>query len=570
MSADGRFVVFESNADNLVAGDVNFSTDVFRREIATGAIVLVSSAADGSHTSAGSASGEAQISADGRYVVFRSEADNLVAGDTNERTDIFRKDLQTGEILRVSTAGDPAHTQANEDSDYASISSDGRYVVFQSYADNLVVGDTNGGGDTFRKDMTTGEIVRLTSPNAAVGHVEGNAGSLSGTISNDGHYLVFLSGATNLVASDTNKSSDIFRKDLLTGAIELVSTAADGAHTQGNNSSNQSSVSADGRYVVFESYATNLVTGDGNNTHDVFRKDLSTGDIVLVSSAGDAAHTQSDKRSDNPAISADGRYVLFTSQGTNLVAGDTLGFLDIFRKDLVTGDLVLVSASSDGTTPANNESNGANMSADGRYVVFSSLASNIVAADTNGKSDVFWKDLTTGEVKLLSTANMSATQGNQDSYNPCLSANGIFVVFESNASNLVGNDLGSNRDIFRKNMSTGETLLVSSASGVQGNDRSFDADVSADGRYVVFGSYANNLVAGDTNGVQDVFLKDMQTGAISRISTAGDASHMQGNQQSFNAHFSADGRYVVFDSNATRISWRGTPTAASMSSAKIW
>ncbi|MBM6579823.1 PD40 domain-containing protein [Microvirga sp. BT689] len=270
----------------------------------------------------------AQISADGRYVVFRSEATDLVPGDTNDEGDIFRKDLLTGEIILVSTAANGAQT-IDGDSSYAGISADGRYVVFRSEATNLVAGDTNGRWDIFRKDLLTGEIVRVST---AAGGVQADEDAFGPQITPDGRYVVFTGDATNLVPGDTNARPDIFRKDLLTGEIVCVSTTATGAAATGGGSSD-AQVSADGRYVVFESSATNLVTGDTNGASDIFRKDLITGEIVRVSTA--AAGTQNLDGSSNAQISPTGRYVVFESSADNLVPGDTNGNNDIFRVDLV-------------------------------------------------------------------------------------------------------------------------------------------------------------------------------------------------------------------------------------------
>ncbi|KAB0266055.1 hypothetical protein [Microvirga brassicacearum] len=548
MSADGRFVVFESAADNLVAGDVNATTDIFRKDVQTGEIVLVSAAADGTHTQLNQSSSNAQISLDGRYVVFTSRDSNLVAGDTNGVADVFRKDLATGEIVLVSTAGDAAHTQGTGASDFAQISADGRYVTFSSAATDLVEGDTNGVTDVFHKDLLTGDLMRLTSTAPAQGHVEANRESFAGSLSADGRFAIFHSAASNLV-SGTAAGEDIFLNDLTTGEITLVSR---GLQPGGGQSLN-ADINADGRYAVFESFSFNLASPDVNNTKDIFRKDLVTGEVILVSTAGNAAHTQADRMSTSAKISANGQYVLFQSAATNLVAGDALGFSDIFRKDLSTGDLVLVSAAANGTAPGNGDSSGGEMTFDGKYAVFSSRATDIVAGDANGVADVFWRDLTTGQVRLVSQAS-DATQGNLASIKPHVSAFGTYVVFESSSSTLVLNDTNATTDIFRKNVLTGDIVRVSTAGDAahtQGNADSHNARISADGRYVVFESKASNLVTGDTNNVPDIFVKDLDTGEIIRVSTAADAAHTQGNWASSNAKFSNDGRYVIFESFAS-------------------
>jgi Ca2+-binding RTX toxin-like protein len=605
ISADGRYVVFESSAENLVAGDGNGTTDIFRKDLTTGEILRVSLADDGSQAVVESRT--AHISADGRYVVFESDAGNLVAGDTNNRTDIFRKDLATGEILRVSSVGD---TQTNDGSYNGRISADGRYVVFESDADNLVAGDGNESSDIFRKDILTGEIVRIT---ASSDGIQANNDSYNPRLSANGRYVVFSSDANNLVAGDGNESSDIFRKDLTTGAVVRVSTASDA--TQGNGGSYTAQISADGRYVVFSSDADNLVAGDTNGARDVFRKDLATGEtirlssaardaqgqeqangqyflvrfgadsdsvifssaatnliagdanggngdiyhrnlatgeITLVSSAGDVAHTQSNGTSSDPEVSGNGRYVVFGSSATNLVAGDDNDRTDIFRKDLTTGEVALVS-STHGGIQSNAGSYTPDVSADGRHVVFESNATTLTAGDVNNRQDVFVKDLTTGTIALASTTS-DGTQSNGDSYIAKISADGRYAVFVSSATNLVAGDTNASGDIFRKDLTTGQLALVSAAGDARqtlGNAGASQADISADGRFVLITSRSNNLIAGDSNNREDVFRKDLTTGEVILVSTS--TAFSQGNGESANATFSADGRYVVFESNATNL-----------------
>jgi Tol biopolymer transport system component len=208
------------------------------------------------------------------------------------------------------------------------------------------------------------------------------------------------------------------------------------------------------------------------------------------------------------------------------VSGDTNGVDDIFVKDLQTGTTKLISVASDGTQ-GNSYSDNPSISADGRYVAFDSLAHNLVSGDTNDRGDIFVKDLQTGTTKRISVAS-DGTQGNNYSGNASISADGHYVAFESEATNLVSGDTNRARDIFVKDLQTGTTKRISVASdGTQGNYSFYNASISADGRYVAFESGASNLVSGDTNGVYDIFVKDLQTGTTQRISVASDGS--QGN-----------------------------------------
>jgi Tol biopolymer transport system component len=271
-------------------------------------------------------SGDPAISADGRYVAFASAATNLVLGDTNGQQDIFVHDRVTGTTERVSV--DSAGAQANGASGVygLSISSDGRYVAFQSDATNLVVGDTNNASDVFVHDRQSGTTERVSVDSAGM---QGNGGSDYPSISADGRYVAFVGGATNLVPGDTNGQPDIFVHDRVTGTTERVSV--DSAGAQANGASDAASISADGRYVAYGSLASNLVPGDTNGVEDVFLHDRQLGitERISVNSAG----FQGNNLSDGPSISGDVRFVAFYSLATNLVAGSLDGVFEVFVRD---------------------------------------------------------------------------------------------------------------------------------------------------------------------------------------------------------------------------------------------
>jgi Tol biopolymer transport system component len=254
-------------------------------------------------------------------------------------------------IERVSVAINS--TQANGDSDLPAISANGRYAAFTSEASNLVPGDTNGLGDVFVRDLWTGTTRRVS---VASDGTQGNdsSGSESEAISADGRYVAFDSGASNLVPGDANHRGDVFVRDLRSGTTRLVSVATSG--TQGNHTSSFAAISADGRYVAFDSTASNLVPGDTNHSADVFVRDLRSGTTQRVSVASDGTQTNGD--SYFPAVSADGRYVAFESVNTS-------DNLDVFVRDLRSGTTQRVSVARDGT-PAESGSGGAAISADGR------------------------------------------------------------------------------------------------------------------------------------------------------------------------------------------------------------
>jgi len=405
-----------------------------------------------------------------------------------------------GNTTRVSVASDG--TQANGGSFTPSISADGRYVAFASIAVNLVSGDTNGVQDIFVHDRQTGQTTRVS---VASGGAQANGPSFDPSISADGRYVAFASLATNLVSGDTNDHRDIFVHDRQTGQTTRVSVASGGA--QANGPSFDPSISADGRYVAFASNASNLVSGDTNNTGDIFVHDRQTGATTRVSIG--PGGTQANRGSLAPSISADGRYVAFHSDATNLVSGVTNGTTHIFVHDRQTGATTRVSVASDGTE-GNSGSIKPSISADGRYVAFQSIATNLVSGCTNGTQHIFVHDRQTGQTTCVSVAS-DGTEGNSGSNNPSISANGRYVAFQSQANNLVSGDTGFITDIFIHDRQTGVTTRVSIAfDGTEANNVSSAPSISADGRYIAFESNASNLVNGDTNGNQDIFVHDRE------------------------------------------------------------
>jgi Tol biopolymer transport system component len=340
-----------------------------------------------------------------------------------------------------------------------------------------------------------------------------------------GEYVAFESDATNLVTGDTNGMRDIFVRDRQTGMTYRVSR--DSAGVEGNGNSYNASLSWDGMYVTFESDATNLVTGDTNGMRDIFVRDRQTGTSYRVSR--DSAGAEANGNSNTPSISADGRYVTFESDATNLVTGDTNGRRDIFVRDRNTGTTYLVSRDSAGAE-ANGNSNTPSISTDGRYVTFESDATNLVTGDTNGMRDIFVRDRQTGMSYRVSRDSAGA-EANGNSNTPSISADGRYVTFESDATNLVTGDTNGMRDIFVRDRQTGTSYRVSrDSAGAEGNGDSYYPSISTDGRYVAFESDATNLVTGDTNGMRDIFVRDRQTGTSYRVSR--DSAGAEGNGNS--------------------------------------
>jgi cysteine-rich repeat protein len=316
--------------------------------------------------------------------------------------------------------------------------------------------------------------------------------------------------------------------------------------SEANDDSFAAWLSPSGRFVPFVSDASNLVPGDGNANYDTFVRDRLTGTTAIVSVT--PAGTPANGASLGGPMSADDRFILFSSDAPDVVAGDTNGAIDTFLRDLVAGVTSRVSVASDGT-----EGNGASfaigLSADGRVVAFSGDASNLVPGDGNGAKDVFVRDLDAGVTARASVAS-DGSEGNADSLGDSLSADGRLVVFSSFASNLVAGDTNGVEDVFVHDRTTGITTRVSVASdGTEGDGQSYGGRISADGRLVAFLSSADDLVAGDTNGLQDVFVHDLVTGLTTRVNVSSGGAQADG--PSFDLAISGSGRFVVFLSTAT-------------------
>jgi hypothetical protein len=370
------------------------------------------------------------LSADARFVAFSSEASNLVPGDTNGEGDAFVRDRWAGTTTRVSVSGTGA--QGAGESSVTHMTPDGRYIAFLSYASNLVPGDTNGASDSFVRDRRTGSTSRVSLSTS--GAQTNNNGGFP-VMSADGRYVAFYSSASNLVAGDTNNVDDIFIRDRSAGTTRRVSVSGRGA--QANNRSDAVAISGNGRYVAYLSQASNLVAGDTNGESDVFLWDRTVGTTrrVSVSSGG----AQANDRSDDVAISDDGRYLAFTSTASNLAPGDANGAQqDVFVRDLIAGTTSKV------TTV---QGSGADISGDGRYVAYISFAAGIVPDDTNDAYDVFLHDRQLGTTRRVSVSS-SGAQGDGPNFHTSISADGRTVSFCSRATDLVPGDTNDTWDVF--------------------------------------------------------------------------------------------------------------------------
>lgn len=390
--------------------------------------------------------------------------------------------------------------QSNRAAWSPAISDDGRYVAFVGGG----YSNTVSASEIYLRDRDTGSTQLVSQ---GLHGAFPNGLSELPAFSAGGRFVAFYSNATNLVANDTSTRAEVFVRDLQLGLTDRVSVASGGVQATGPNFNVDDNsgvnlrpaISADGRYVAFASDATNLVTGDTNNAFDVFVHDRQTGATTRVSVANDGS--QANGASDTPAISADGRYVAFVSSATNLV-GDGQG--GVFVRDTVAGTTTRVSFQANGTPDTPKSFDNISISGDGRLVAYSS-ANPDVSGDTNGKLDVFVRDRVAGTTVRASVASDgSQATAQSGAFFPQLSSDGRFVAFVCDATNLSSPATSGQFEVFVHDLQTGSTELVSQATdGVQGNGPSgFDGAslllypaVSGNGRYVAFGSTATNLIA---------------------------------------------------------------------------
>jgi Tol biopolymer transport system component len=565
-SANGNWVVFESGANNLIHHDANRYGDIFVFEAATGRILGITSNAS---FTANSSSYDPSISGDGRYVVFASNASNLVSGDNNNMSDvflvnrdpdgngIFDEQPYTFERISVDLNGYESHGFCMS----PCVSDDGSRILFLSDAPDLVANDYNGTNDAFLWDLWWGTMERVDVDSNGD---EANNGCSFADLSADGNVVAFCSYSDNLAPFDTNSLPDVFVRDLYSGTTELVSTDPYGVPGDLQSYVFRHCLSFDGRFVAFQSFADDL-TIDTNFQSDIFIRDRWNRTTALVSVASNGV--QGNGGSWNPTLSAYGSRLTFVSTSDNLVSGDGNANGDIFLRDLNSGTTTLVSASANGGS-SNGWSGNATVSADGSMVALSSDASDLVnMGDTAGHRDVFLADLAAGTTRYVSAIpageangpSMSTSNDSDAPTRPVLSKDGRYVAFESDATNLIESDGNGAQDVFVADRTTGAMVRVSvSSSGVEGNGKSWGPTISGTGRFVAFASVATNLVASDANGDKsDVFVHDRDPDANGVFDEGNgtttlasvDSSGIQGNDGSDFPAITPDGTKIAYTYN---------------------
>jgi len=382
VSADGSVVVFESLEPLLQIDNNNRKADIYLVDIVSGQVELISVNSAGIVGNA--ASNHPTISANGRFVAFESAASNLVGSDSNQAVDVFLRDRQTGNTIRVSVKSDGS--QGDNFSQHPAISADGSVIAFESKATNLVANDTNGLVDIFVRDWVAGATERVS---VAGGDTQANGPSESPTLSGDGKFVAFSSVAGNLAAGDSNGKYHIYLRDRAQAQTLRLSQTSDGELADGDSFA--PSISADAVYVAFESDATNLTTADYNGLRDIYVLDRKYQEHNNPPFARMVSPSLENAYSSNAAISSDGRYVVYTYRLGNLnqvLVGDT----QYGRFNNVSVATYIPPWIAPRGQTGNGSSSNPSISANGRYIVFDSVATDIALGDTNNKDDVFLHD----------------------------------------------------------------------------------------------------------------------------------------------------------------------------------
>jgi Tol biopolymer transport system component len=493
ISSNGQFALFESAASDLVASDTNGVNDIFLRDMVNGVTRLVSVATNG--TSGDGDSRDSMLTPDGRFVAFVSAASNLTPGDTNGIADAFVGDMQAGVTTLVSVGA--VSTGSGSSSESPEITPDGRCVAFSSTAINLVPGVTNS-GEIYVRDLQAGTTTWASTNARAISHVGMNGFCYSQAISDDGRFVAFEISSNAIGIVGTN--GFVLRCDLQTGQTDKVSTNA--ACPFGAVQDMRSlELSPDGRFIAY-------VANSAGNGSSVFLWDAESATNILVS-ANLSNGITSGVNAYCPDLDATGRHVVFYSSDTNLTANAGAG---IFVRDVEAGTTTLVSVDTNGS-PLAVDPTAVPAFSGGNTVAFESPWEDLDGR--NFECDVFACDLTNAGSELISVHDpilpSVAPNGPCELWPGSVSANGRFVAFSSLANNLSLNDTNGCEDVFVRDLVTTSMILVSAATnGFSGSGFSTEPAMSGDGRYVAFTSAATNLVAGDSNQMSDVFIRDLQ------------------------------------------------------------
>lgn len=569
VSTNGRYVLFESVASDLVNDDTNQLGDIFVRDVQAGATMLASVATNGG--GANNYSETPAMTPDGRYVAFVSYANNFVAGDSNNIPDLFVRDLQTQTTTLISVGA----TNANSILGTPQISADGQWVAFFSTARGMVAGVSNiSRGEIYLRNLTTSTT--LWPSIQAIDLVRSNMQFNSTPVpthpvlSADGRYVTFACGWTNNASAapaGTTYGTVILQFDASTLTTTVVATNGCPPDLF-NGEMYGPEATPDGRFVVYAARSTNNASAfcslrcwdRVSGTNVVVSVDLTGG--IMTNSTSLA-----------PAISDDGRFITFISNATNLVANSISNGFHLYRRDLVANTTELIDAhlSGVGATTIWSELIPA-ISANGRFVVFSAPDGNLVAADDNGTDDVFVRDTVAATNELISLrATAISPQSGNAAASPGLlsiSADGNRIAYTALATNLIAGDTNRNGDVFVWDQIAATNQLVSvGGDGFPARGgMSASPQISAEGRYVLFVSGATNLVANDTNGLFDVFIRDLDLQTTTRVSVMTNGVSLASTDMQLIA-MTPDAQRIVFMGRTNSVSstsyplfWRDLPS----------
>jgi Tol biopolymer transport system component len=523
---DGRFVAFTTYAP-LVIDDDNGNQDIYVIDRQTGLVELVSG------TDGDGVAERAAISASGRYVAFTSTSSNLVEGDTNGVADVFVYDRLADRMERISVAGSGAEGDDTSGGSFGSvdISWDGRFVVFDTDASNLT--DTADCPIVVRdRALSSVECIAVDSDgNIAAGLTRSGTVSADGRIvafASLDHTLAvgaaFDSANVYLRWREPPEPVEGWQPDPVERGPALAPATTTVLTPAGDGTSGQPVISGDGKWVAFWSDATNLVPGDDNGFRDVFLHDRESGATTLISASSAPADDHSMRRfSPLLAMSTDGRYVAFYSDATNLVPGDTNGASDVFVYDRTTATVTRASVDEAGGQ-LENDSQDPRLTDDGRILLFEGRQRG--AAPGPEWCGLFVRDLSVGSLTCTGLLLDGSSGGVDDT---AISGDGSVIVFTSSYDEFVAGDANGQPDLFALDPATGAIEIINLApDGSQADDRtSGQPAVSADGRWVVFTSRAGNLVAGDTNDSEDTFLLDRTSGTTVRLDVGPDGDEAE-------------------------------------------
>jgi Tol biopolymer transport system component len=549
LSADGRYALFESTAGDLVPSDTNNAADVFIRDVAVGTTALVSVSTNGG--AANGASRGSVMTPDRRYVAFTSEASNLVAQDTNDIADVFVRDLQFGLTTLVSVGANSSGIPGAGGSESPDITPDGRYVAFYSEATNLVTGVTNS-GDVYLHDLMGGTTTWVSRDvRTVVQSAPGanNAVSYNYILSADGQFVAYQ--ASPVPGAGWVPAGVVLRYSVTSDSTDVVNTNAT-VRTGAPEDFGSLDMTPDGRFIAF---VANTNGTPGTNSC-VCVWDAQTGNTTLAS-GDLSNNVPDNSICDSPVLDQSGRFVVFLSSASNSVTNWLLGGYHVYLRDTQAGVTTLVDCDTNGAGAGVGPGSIAAMTPDARFVAFECLDASLAPNDRNHDYDVFVHELAAGTNDLISARHPSlpTLSGNGPSLLSTfsVSTDGVYVAFASEADNLTPGDTNGYRDIFLCNLLAGTNFLVSvGTNGVAADGPSTDPAISGNGRYVAFTSSADNLAPGDRNKAQDVYVRDLQAGStvLVSVNSAGSGS---GNGASYSPTISADGRYVLFRSVAQNL-----------------